>query len=62
MTLREVTTHEYCGASRYTGYIRKSIRLVLSCGHEQFRKASQGVPNRARCRECEREAFNAKRS
>lgn len=52
--LKNVDTHEYVGASRYTGYIPRSIRLVLECGHDQFRKASQGVPKRANCRECER--------
>lgn len=54
MHLRTVITHEYVGASRYTGYIAKSIRLVLECGHEQVRKASAGVPNRAHCHVCER--------
>jgi len=44
-----------CGACRYTGYEHKSVRLVLSCGHEQVRKASAGVPARARCKDCERE-------
>lgn len=54
MILRAVRNHEYVGACRYTGYIDKSIRLHLECGHEQARKASQGVPARARCIECER--------
>lgn len=53
--LRLVRTHEYVGGCRYTGYIDKSIRLKLVCGHEQVRKASQGVPHKARCRDCERE-------
>lgn len=53
MILQPVVNFFYCGASRYTGYEAKSIRLELLCGHEQFRKASAGVPNRARCRECE---------
>lgn len=54
MILQPVKTHEYVGACRYTGYIARSIRLKLECGHEQIRKASQGVPHRARCTECER--------
>lgn len=54
MILRTVKSHEYVGASRYTGYIDKSIRLYLECGHDQARKASQAVPARARCIECER--------
>lgn len=54
MILRAVKTHEYVGASRYTGYSHKSIRLFLECGHDLSRKASQGVPAKARCRECER--------
>lgn len=49
----KVIGHSYIGASRYTGYIAKTIWLHLACGHEAFRKASAGVPNKARCRECE---------
>lgn len=56
MIFRPVINSEYVGASRYTGYIAKSIRLDLQCGHNQYRKASQGVPRQARCRECERAA------
>jgi hypothetical protein len=56
MILQLVTEHEYCGACQYTGYIDKAIRLTLKCGHEQTRKASQGVPRRARCRDCEKAA------
>lgn len=55
MILRKVKDIEYVGACRYTGYIAKSIKLMLECGHEQYRKASQGVPSRAKCRECERD-------
>ena len=46
----------YMGANRYTGYVPKSIKLTLKCGHEQHRKASQGAPLKARCKDCEREA------
>jgi hypothetical protein len=49
-----VSAHEYVGACRYTGYVDKTIRLTLACGHEQYRKASQGAPLKARCRDCER--------
>lgn len=52
--MKAVTNHEYVGACRYTGYVAKSIRLVLECGHENLRKASQGVPTRAHCRDCAR--------
>jgi hypothetical protein len=52
MTMRNVTSHEYVGACRYTGYVAKSIKLLLECGHENYRKASQGVPERAKCRDC----------
>ena len=55
MILQPVQKFEYVGACRYTGYIAKSIWLTLACGHEQRRKASQGVPRRARCVECERQ-------
>ncbi len=58
MQLQPVKSYEYVGASRYTGYIDQSIRLVLDCGHEQVRKASHGVPKRARCRDCERAELN----
>jgi hypothetical protein len=54
--LKKVLTHEYVGACRYTGYLDKSIRLHLECGHEMTRKASAGAPQRARCYECERGA------
>jgi hypothetical protein len=54
MILRAVKSFEYVGACRYTGYVHKSIRLYLECGHDQSRKASQGVPRRARCDECEK--------
>ncbi len=56
MKMVAVKTFEYFGACRYTGYLDKSIRLFLECGHEQTRKASGGVPKKARCRECERDA------
>lgn len=50
---REVLKVEWTGASRYTGYIAKSLRIQLKCGHELFRKGSQGIPKgRCRCREC----------
>ena len=55
MILQPVAKFMYCGACRYTGYEDKSIRLILACGHEQVRKASAGVPNRARCKDCEYE-------
>jgi hypothetical protein len=54
MIFQPVMSHEWVGASRYTGYTDKSIRLTLACGHQQTRKASQGLPMKARCRECER--------
>lgn len=54
MIFQPVTNIEYVGACRYTGYIAKSIRLTLKCGHEIQRKASQGVPLKAHCRECEK--------
>jgi hypothetical protein len=49
-----VSDFEYTGASRYTGYIHKTIKLMLTCGHQQYRKASAGVPRRAYCRDCAR--------
>lgn len=51
--LRKVIDIEYTGACRYTGYIPKSIRFTLDCGHQLHRKASQGIPQRAKCRECD---------
>jgi hypothetical protein len=57
--LKKVTNSDYVGACRYTGYIPKSIKLTLECGHEQHRKASQGVPVRANCKDCDREPRNA---
>ena len=57
MILQRVINFRYVGACRYTGYEDKSIELFLACCHEQpYRKASQGVPQRARCQECERAA------
>jgi hypothetical protein len=56
MMLRSVKYHEYTGACRYTGYVHKTIKLTLDCGHENYRKASQGVPMKARCRDCARTA------
>ena len=53
MTLKRVTDLEYVGACRYTGYVHKSIKLTLECGHTQTRKASKGVPQKALCKECE---------
>lgn len=54
--MQPVERFEYVGACRYTGYAHRSIRLFLKCGHEQpARKASQGVPAKAKCRQCERE-------
>jgi hypothetical protein len=49
---RDVVSHAYVGACRYTGYIARSIRLTLECGHTMTRKASQGVPRKARCYDC----------
>jgi hypothetical protein len=54
--LKKVVTFEYEGACRYTGYLDKSIRLTLECGHEMVRKASAGVPGKARCYFCDRDA------
>lgn len=56
MILQPVKNIEYVGACRYTGYVARSIKLILACGHETTRKASQGVPKKARCKECERAA------
>jgi hypothetical protein len=59
MILRKVIKSEYVGASRYTGYVDKSIRLTFECGHDVTHKASnyngvgKSVPERARCRDCE---------
>lgn len=50
---RKVIKIEYVGACRYTGYIARSIKLSLECGHELVRKASAGIPDKAKCRECE---------
>jgi hypothetical protein len=50
--LRNVTVYEWTGACRYTGYQNRTIKLTLECGHHNYRKASQGAPQRARCREC----------
>lgn len=61
MILRQVTASRYGGASRYTGYKRSRIFLKLECGHEQSRKASEGCPMRARCRDCERTAPTVER-
>lgn len=57
MIFQRVMDHEYTGPGqcRYTGYIARSIKLTLFCGHEQVRKASQGVPMKARCRDYEYE-------
>lgn len=57
--LKAVKNSEYVGACRYTGYVAKSVKLTLECGHEQHRKASQGIPMRARCTECERAECDA---
>lgn len=38
---------------RYYGFRRGSAMLTLNCGHEVHRKQSQGIPKRARCRQCE---------
>ena len=56
--LRKVTKSAPIGGSRYTGYVAKSIEMSLDCGHKAYRKASDGIPRRARCRECARAAFN----
>lgn len=54
--LCDVVDSEYCGGCRYTGYINKTIHLTLACGHEMYRKASAGIPRKARCHECSRDA------
>lgn len=59
MIFRDVVDAEDCGASRYTGYVHKSMRLRLVCGHEKYRKISQGQPFKVRCIECERAAISA---
>jgi hypothetical protein len=51
--LRKVMNFDYVGACRYTGYNARSVRLTLECGHTTTRKASDGVPMRAKCRDCE---------
>ena len=52
LVMRRVVKSEWVGACRYTGYIAKSVRLILDCGHEIVRKASQGIPRKSKCREC----------
>lgn len=59
MIFQPVTKAEWVGACQYTGYIAKTIKLTLKCGHENYRKHSQGVPRKARCRDCERAQANA---
>ena len=49
--LRKVMTFEWGVASRYTGYVSKSKIFKLECGHEVFRKDSQGLPQKIRCRD-----------
>lgn len=49
-----VVNIEYFGACRYTGYIDRSVWLILKCGHKLGRKASQRIPAKALCRECAR--------
>jgi hypothetical protein len=49
---RRVERWEWTGACASTGYEHKSVRLILSCGHEQVRKASRGVPIKALCGRC----------
>ena len=48
------TEHLNPGAhkSRYTG--GRTHLTLEGCGHELYRKISQGVPAKARCSECER--------
>lgn len=55
MVMSKVWNATYCGACRYTGYEHKSIRLTLECGHEITRKASAGIPLKARCHDCSRD-------
>ena len=50
--MRNVVSSEFCGACRYTGYVARTIHLTLECGHEVYRKASAGIPRKAKCREC----------
>jgi hypothetical protein len=38
--------------SYYYGSGSRSIKLTLECGHDAFRKASQGIPMRVQCRDC----------
>lgn len=55
IVLRRVIDVAFVGACRYTGYVAKSNQFTLECGHKTgHRKASAGVPKRARCAECER--------
>ncbi len=54
MIFERVTKIEHVGACRYTGYVARSLRLTLECGHQRTQKASQYVGQFARCRECER--------
>jgi hypothetical protein len=52
VSLKKVIDIKYVGVCRYTGYRAKSVMLKLECGHEQRRKASQGIPKRVRCLVC----------
>ena len=60
--LRKVTAHAYVGACQYTSNVPRTIRLTLECGHESFRKASAGVPKRARCKDCVRTEYPKEQS
>lgn len=60
MIMQKVVSHEYSGRSRAIGYKHKWLHLKLECGHMNVRKASQGLPKRARCWYCEHDAKQAK--
>lgn len=60
MMFRNMVSAEYCGASRYTGYVARSVRIKLECGHELIRRASEfGTQSKFHCRDCDRQELSA---
>lgn len=50
--MKRVVDIEYVGGCRYTGYVDKTAKLILECGHTEYRKASVPVPIKVKCKKC----------
>ncbi len=57
--LREIVGRDYYRPTNLPRYASSSVIITLSCGHEKRFKGSCEPRKRARCNQCENDAYNS---